>query len=257
MTDDVIGSATSEEQAPVTPVVDATVTVLDTMVGEGRQYSNTEELAKGRAEADTFIEQLKFENGEMRSTLAGLETEQVKAKTIADVLEAMNQPTNGEGADNQDALKPEDIQGLITEALQKERSTASADSNRDSVNAALLTSYGDKDKAATHVREKLKDLGLDGLAFKRLSETAPAAALRILDITKTRTTSLDSPTGLSDLSTEIPVNPSNTRNHAYYTTLRKEMGKQEEGLFAQLEEDAPSDSDAALFVVLDDRVVPA
>ena len=40
--------------------------ILDALVGEGKKYANLEELAKGKAEADSFIDKLKDENSDLR-----------------------------------------------------------------------------------------------------------------------------------------------------------------------------------------------
>lgn len=66
-----------------------TVQYSERLVGEGKPFKDIEALAKGKMDADAFIEQLKNENAQMREAVASSEQEALKAATMSQVLEAV------------------------------------------------------------------------------------------------------------------------------------------------------------------------
>jgi hypothetical protein len=104
MTDSTIftaDNATTEasEQAAIQAVQTNTATQQQTefvaaIVGDGKKYKTVDDLAKAYVNADTFIEQLKAENRELKEKVTA-------AKTVDDVLERLQQQTVTHSDDSQ------------------------------------------------------------------------------------------------------------------------------------------------------------
>jgi len=220
MTVDVIDSVTSTE-AP-----QETISVLGTLVGEGKKYDSPEALAQSRIEADKFIEQLKFENKGMRDAIAELEGRVKESTTLDAVLQRLNQQPEGQGANNQGALNPELVSSLVREALVGESKAAVALTNKKQVNESILNSFqGNADAARDYIRKHLAEVGVDPDTFKQLSEKSPQAALRLININATQESRAPSPNAMANVNTEaFPINPTGKRDFAYYTQVKKQMG---------------------------------
>jgi hypothetical protein len=80
---DVFESPTKGEETPVTQVSD--------LVGEDKKFKTVEDLAKGKLEADSYIEQLKEENRIAREKLGELEGSKSKDETVSELLRAVRE----------------------------------------------------------------------------------------------------------------------------------------------------------------------
>ena len=120
LNDDVIGAVTgSSTQADP----------LAELVGDGKKFATVNDLARGKLEADSFIEKIKAENNELRVLLKHTEGKISQAATVEDILKrvgsgsntASDTPTANVPASNQPVgLTREDVVNLLAE---KERQT--------------------------------------------------------------------------------------------------------------------------------------
>jgi len=218
---DVIDKITSEEGGPAhTPV-----TQLDQLVGEGKRYASSEELAKGRVKADDYIKQLEGENKEMRSAVEEAEGLAKRASTVEDLLAEVRKASAGTG-DTNSTVQAVDIQAIVDEKFGKRDADTKATLNRAKVSAAIAVNHPDPDKAAAFVWEKAQEVGLSKEELKRLSETTPDALIAILGV-KPVTSRETQPNlyGKQNVNTSaLPPSGNEVRNQAYYAKLRKEMG---------------------------------
>lgn len=157
---------------------------LAKFVGEGAKYSSADELAKGYANAEAFMEQLKNENAALREVANAQEN----TKDILEVIreEFQKNPVSEEQStdDNQsegNQFNKEDLATLVRDVLQEDNRKAQATNNLNSVAQFLAETYGEENTAK--VKEQMaENLGvsvsfLDGVAsrspeaFKRLAGT--------------------------------------------------------------------------------------
>ncbi len=145
----------------------------EALVGEGKPFKDIDALAKGKIEADTFIEQLKAENASMLAKLSDAEQENLKGSTIAQVLEQVrnmspadksNDPPNpgGEGTEdgNQSGLSEDDIGKLIARTLKQNETAKAQESNYNSVREAFFKKFNDPDKARLQYKATADSLGI-------------------------------------------------------------------------------------------------
>lgn len=173
---------------------------LEQLVGEGKRYASLEELAKGRVEADLFIDQLKKETGELR-------TEMEKRLSLEDLLKQKDasssekpapepQPAddsaNREAEPAPDKSKDDDLGAKVREILESERSKSTTEANLNSVAETLVQTYGSEEKAREAVRARAADLGL---SVNFLMETAAASPKAFLEVVGLKESGPKSPGG--------------------------------------------------------------
>lgn len=202
--------------------------LVEKLVGEDKKFKTTEDLAKGKLEADTFIEQLKEEVKIAREKLGELEEGKNKDDKIAELLEEVrkSQKQGQEGGDTK--LSEEDLSKKIKEIMQGESAAATARKNRDLVNQAVLAKVdGNVEAARTYVSERAKQLGMTPEGLAELGEKSPEAFIKLIDgdpstVKQGVVTLPDQSRHGQDGSTVYEIDGHKTK--AYYDKLKKDMG---------------------------------
>lgn len=156
---------------------DQTAEALATLVGEGRKYKTSEELAKSYLKADEHIETLKSDNEKLRQ-------EAVKGKTLTDVFERIEQHRKQAGDTTPVAQKgatAEDIARLVDERITGRETAKTREENIRKAQEGLVVKYGDKAKEvylergdSPEKRKALNDLAaVDPSSFEALFSTKP------------------------------------------------------------------------------------
>ena len=165
----------------------------------------------------------------MRKELDTLASVRENSKTIEDILVKLDQANSGGETvtTSTEFTDPKAIASLVEQTLDRRDNQAAAQDNRATVNAALSEYFkGDTDRAVKHLRETLQGSGLTDEQFANLSESAPAAALSILNIkTNARPSSSPSIVERGDINPESSFAlSSGNRDKAYYDSIKKERG---------------------------------
>lgn len=115
---------------------------LEVLVGEGRKYKTTEDLAKSYMEADGFIEKLKDENRVLREQAA-------KAKTLEEVLDKLKQPAQTDGVTPRPSgqnFSAEDVAKIVKAELTGYETTKTRQNNLALADSKMKELFGDKAK---------------------------------------------------------------------------------------------------------------
>jgi hypothetical protein len=197
---------------------------LAELVGEGKKFKTPADLAKGKLEADAFIEKLKKENEELRKLadrkdyaeelLAKLETKATAPN--------VSQPPNDNGTqktDNQSALSEDAIQRLVEQKITQIEKTKTATQNITTANDLMVKEFGET--AKTVLTTRAAELGLSVDRMKELAAESPVAFLALVKGSKT-TGSQATVTSKVNTAGESFTNSSNERNKSYYDKLRVE-----------------------------------
>lgn len=196
----------------------STPDAVDQLVGEGKKFKTTNELAKGKLEADRFIEKLTKEMEELRADL--------NARERMDELLARleNQQSSG-GANSSQGNQPSserptspDIAQLIEQTLTKRDAAKTANDNQAEAERILKNHYGADYEAK--IRQKASDLKISIKAINDLAKESPEALFELLGVTRGRPQVYNTPT--SSLSTErMGINPSSgVRDYKFYQDLK-------------------------------------
>lgn len=163
---------------------------LELLVGEGKPFKTEADLAKGKLEADTFIEQLKAENANMRAKLGEAEQASLKGATMAEILEAVRKSTTGSPNDppdpsgeepkdgNQSRLSEDDVAQLVQRTLEKNQTAHKQKANYDKVREAFQSRYSDPDKARLQYKSVAAELGMSEAQLDEFAKTSPSIVLR-------------------------------------------------------------------------------
>lgn len=216
--------ATQSEQA--TNEVATTPSVIGELVGEGRKFNDVEALAKGKLEADRFIEQMKQENAALKADLEkqayrlGV-TDQLKETASASTAE-LSDPNNIYGgtsntANTQPSSSEADIESLLEKALMKREQEASAKSNIAVVNSELEKAFGTE--ASTVVQQKAAELGLPMSELQGMAAKSPAAFMQLVG----KPAPVSNPLVQGSIRTEgTTMQGSTDKDFSYYQKLRRE-----------------------------------
>src|SRR5216684_84892 len=160
---------------------------LQELVGDDKKFKSNQDLAKGKAESDTYIKVLERKLDQMRDDYLKLD-EDYKAR--ASLQELIDQQKNSTTSSNtQPIVKDQhtapsidlkDIENMLSAKLQEHEVTKRQNDNLNQVKNKLIEHYGTKYQGA--VKEQLAELGLSENRFQELAREAPAALLRTLGV---------------------------------------------------------------------------
>lgn len=199
------------------------------LVGEDKKFKTVEDLAKGKLEADRFIEQLKQENAGLREDL----TKRLTLEQVMEKINSMNSETRGQvnNVDLEDEPKRpvvqphklEDIVELVKKNLTQEQQREAAAANIRSVKEQLQKHFGSEDKYRAKMQETLRDLGMDAKTADSLAATSPKAFLAMVLGSKSQDApQADAPPKNQLNSAAIAVgNPGSMEKYEDFEKLRK------------------------------------
>lgn len=199
-----------------------TTTLVTELVGEGKKYKTADDLARGKLEADTFIEKLKTENAALREALDS-------EGSPDQVLERINKVLQSKGSGNAAATQVSNqsqqaapiSEEKVLELLNTREREKVAKQNVDLYNATVGKVFGDK--VTEVVQARLTELGMDSKLFQAMVTQTPQAALQLLGIKEQKAAS----GGIgSTVNTEAYFGSDNLgekQNFAYFQKLRREL----------------------------------
>lgn len=199
--------------------------VLGDLVGEGRKFNDVEALARGKLEADRFIEQMKQENAALKTDLEkqayriGVET-QLKETASVSTAE-LSDPNNLSGTSNaagtQSSSSEADIESLVEQTLKKRELEGVAKNNIAVVESELEKAYGTE--AAAAVQQKANELGLPMSELQGMAAKSPSAFMQLMG----KAAPVSSPLVQGSIRTEgSTMQASSEKDFGYYQRLRRE-----------------------------------
>jgi hypothetical protein len=177
MTEQVITPSTTDKVFPGTPGVttEPVQQAIETiqadpflgLVGDGKKFATPTDLAKGKQEADTFIEQLQKENQGMRDTIA-------KQQGIEEVVKQLNQAqTNTDVVTKPNTVDEGAIGEIVARELAAINNQSTKDTNLKTSIEALESKFGDK--SGEIVTQQAAKLGMSVEQLKETASTSPTA----------------------------------------------------------------------------------
>lgn len=161
--------------------------ILGMLVGDGKKFATVEELAKGKAESDQFIDQLKGEGEQMRETIATLQAQLEESKQLT---ETKLEQIASDAANRQPAeLDPNAIQEVVVNTVNGLKVQETQAANIKAFDDALLKHYdGKMEEASAGLTEKATALGVSVDYILEQGKQSPKAAMAMLGLDKPRTT---------------------------------------------------------------------
>ncbi len=213
---------------------DNKTSALETLVGEGKKFADADALAKGKVEADTFIETLKTEKQAIADELTALKGKDEGKATVADLLEAVQKQNAVSAEDTGDKpLSDADFQEKVRTITNADRESDLRSRNRAQGQSLVLGRQGidgNADAAKAYIAERAVALGTTSEKLGELSEESPAAFAKLMEIDPSKSpkgaTSLPGQvnTQALDLDANKVLEVEGHKTKSYYDALKKEKG---------------------------------
>lgn len=188
------------------------------LVGEGKKFKDTESLAKGKYEADTYIKTLEHK---LDTTMADWAKEREEYNTRAKLQDLVDQLSRQQP---QDQLTPPPVQGekpsldltqiksLVSEEMSQIEKQRRQKENFDRVQKTL------KDRFGSSLNDRLQEIGLDGTSAAQIAKDNPDLLLRALGTNQQQSPGFQAP---PRNSSGFTPQPPQKRTWSYYQELRK------------------------------------
>ena len=193
---------------------------------KGDNWKDPEVLAKGKIEADGYIQKLEEQLTNMREDLGKQDyakdlLEQLQNKA-ADPINAKNaMPNNDTGGTSEGNTNPnlseEDLKSLVERTLTERDKDSVVKQNLNLVNNEMEKSYGTD--ASTKIQNKAKELGLTLERMQEIAAESPTAFFNLIGEPKKDFR----PMVEGSVRTEgVNMQASNERDWSYYQNLRRD-----------------------------------
>jgi len=192
--------------------------VFNQTVGDGNQYATVEDLAKGKKEADAFIDQLKLENAQMREDLS-------KRPTLDDVQDIMKLQNEGQNNTSSE-LNEEALNTIVDSRLENRNTRALEHTNVSQASDKMVELYGEK--ASEQVAKKAGELGVTVKYLQDQAAKSPAMFYSIMGVNDTASNNVAGNQTAQGNNTEQfnqTQHGTNEGTWSHYEKLRKEDPK--------------------------------
>lgn len=177
MTDNILGDNSDAEPT----------SYLAELVGENKKFKDAEAVAKGKYEADRYIEIQNKRFDEIRDENISLREENKAKAKLEDLIEeykSLASTATPQGKEvTQPATKPDDIRKLVSEEVTQLRRQDQERINLESVQAKLKEQLGDN--FSNVVRERIRNIGLSEQDFHDWARKSPTAVLNAIGVNDT------------------------------------------------------------------------
>ena len=166
--------------------IDPTKDYFAELVGEGKKFKTPQELARGKAEADSYVKLLEKQKDELRADyLKVMDENKAKAK-LEDLitqyeqrLASSEQPLVKEVME-QPKFNPEQIESLIDNALIKRTQEQRQSDNFNAVKDKLTERFGRNYQNV--VKQQIEELGISVDEFNDMARRTPKVLIKTLGL---------------------------------------------------------------------------
>ncbi len=227
MTDDLLNGKLDN-----TPQFDENKDYLAELVGEGKKFKTPQDLAKGKAQSDLYIEDMKRKQDELRADYLKLRddaTSRAKLEDLLNQLEAKQQTNNRENLEakkeDKPVIDPKAIEDLFDKRFSEMESSRKFKENNKLVGDKLKEAYGENYQPT--LLKQLETLDLTTDEFNDLAKRKPNLLLKTLglDGTKSNADNFQAPPRTSNRSNQFAPSGAEKRTWAYYQKLKAENPK--------------------------------
>jgi len=179
-------------------------------------------LVKRDANAQKHIPRLEAENSELRTRVLELESKLENAKTLDDVLERLNNKSDGSTPTKE--IDPDKVAELVVSTVKNLTKEQKEEQNWSTVLNKLNDTYGSFSKADAAIAKKAAELGLTTKYATSLAKTSPEAFFKLFMDQSTnplqQTTNSATSVPAANVGVGKPDNKEELRK--YYQKMRRE-----------------------------------
>lgn len=218
-----------DQNDEINPQLDQSKNYLDELVGDGKKFKSVEDLARGKAEADLYIETLNKRADQLREDYIKMREEataQAKLQDLIDRLENRTTPQLPAESPERQPTPSFDVSklpSLIREESIKLESERKADANFKAVQNKLKEQFGHNVQQVLQDRMNSLDLSIEDI--NSLARKSPTAFYNTLGLNNTQPQeSLIAPPRSSN-NVGFQPRGETKRTWSYYENLRKSNPK--------------------------------
>lgn len=210
-----------------TVTIDQNADYLAELVGEGKKFKTVHDLARGKAEADRYIELLKKQNEELKKEV-NTRTSLDSFKTALEELRKPAQPTQVESQplSTPDSQAPKfdesSLEALVESVLQKKEAQRAQETNAQKVSRVLEENFGSNAQAV--LNQRARELGMSLSDLKEISLRSPQAFFRLVGAQEGAQRPANTgavPFGSVNLDAPTQISP--VRGRSYYERMKREQ----------------------------------
>lgn len=210
---------------------------LEVLVGEGKKFQSPEALAKGKFEADTYIETLKNElAAEKAKSSNGMNVETLLTE-IRKINEGKNDPDNGQPAVTEPLqTNTPNIEDIVLQTLRKTESERSVQTNRKTVIDKMSAVWGAD--TTKELKKTADSLGVSVEYLDSVASQSPSVFFQLTGLNANRSV----PSGTTVPTSRVNLGSTGTgdRDQKFY----KELKRSNPALFKDMKTQVQMQSDA-------------
>ncbi len=210
------------------PTIDPAKDYVPELVGEGKKFKTLQDLARGKVEADLFIETKNRQFDELSKDYLELRKRYEAVPKLEELVDKLtsqqNTNTNSDHTPakvdmDKPAYDPEQLDSLLNDKLQKHEASKRQAANLQEVQAKLEERFGKDYKSV--LKAQTQNLGLTEDQINDLARTAPKAFFNTLGLNEVRKEDGFLSPPRSERRSDSFAPRTEKRTYSYYQNMRK------------------------------------
>lgn len=207
-----------------TVTIDQNADYLAELVGEGKKFKTAHDLARGKAEADRYIEMLKKQNEDLKkevNTRTSLDSFKTALEELRKPAQVESQPLSPPGS-QAPKFDESSLEALVESLLQKKEAQRAQETNAQKVSRVLEENFGGN--AQSVLNQKAREVGMSLSDLKEISLRSPQAFFRLVGAQEGAQRPANTgavPSGSVNLDSPTQISP--VRGKSYYERMKREQ----------------------------------
>jgi hypothetical protein len=214
-----------------TPTIDPQKNYLEELVGEGKKFKTVEDLARGKAESDLFIQHKNREFDSLAKDYLALREEYNTGPKLQELIDRLAQQQQLASSDHTPAnedTKPvmdsKEMESLISSKIQEHETSRKQEANFNLVREKLKERFGNNYKDT--FRTQIEELGLTENFVNQLAREQPRVFIRTFGLdAPINTENFQTPPKSNQRSDSFAPRGAEKRTWAYYQKMKKDQPK--------------------------------
>lgn len=207
--------------------VDPNKDYLTELVGENKKFKTPQDLARGKQEADLYIETMKSRMDEMRADYLRVMEENKAKATLQELIDQAKSAQQEPNRENPNAnivekpgIDPKDLDSLLDTKIKAREAEIKRQENYDIVRKKLEERFGPNFQRS--LKEQVRNLELDDDYVNELARRSPNAFFKTLGIAQdVRQDGFQAPPKSSQRSDSFAPTGAQKRTWSYYQDMKK------------------------------------
>jgi len=208
--------------------VDPNKKYFEELVGDGKKFKSTEDLARGKYESDSYIRILEKRLDEMRNDHIRLRDDYNSRARLEELVDQLKNPQLASSANNQNAnedtdqpkYNPKDVEDMVLNKIEERENSKRQGENLTIVRNKLTERFGKNYQNV--LKEQAETLGLSPDDLNALARKSPNAFLRTLGLDRQEVVdNFQTPPRSREFSGSFKPTVQK-RTWAYYQNMKKE-----------------------------------